>query len=193
MSGPHPPHGLQVTVSSGPQPKHGNPTSSMTTEHQAEAARRDRETDAEAFTRRDVVSVRLAERKLHRFFVLVSSETPGEIRIESIEIEVYEDDESVFNIPVSTSGVTLNKRSSHQFFNLTDQQFVAVSEHLRKGNTVRVTVRYVAADQSELKISIVEKDSHTMRQVLTLVGLGFALPPIIKRLLRAPPRETIPQ
>jgi len=112
---------------------------------------------------------------------LISSHTPGAILIESVEVSICEEDEPVFNIPVSTSSVVFNKRRDSQVFRLTDQQLAAISEHLEHGDTVKVTVRYLAADQSELKISIIEKDSHhKLRYVLAIIAVGFGVQSVLK-------------
>jgi hypothetical protein len=184
-SGPIPPHGLQVTVTSGPIPPHGRALSGAAGPNPQQSDRRsasDRRNEAESFTRADMVSVRLVGRARHPFSILISSDTPGEILIESVEVSICDEDEPVFNIPVSTSRVVLKKARDSEVFRLTDQQLAAISEHLERGETVKVRVRYLAADESELKISIIEKDSHhRLRYVLAMIAVGFAVQSVLKR------------
>jgi hypothetical protein len=190
MSGPNPPHGLQVTVFSGPNPPHGTrafaanaaPNPSQSGQRSAS----DRSDEAQSFTRAEMVSVRLVGGRPRPFSVFVSSHTRGAILIESVEVSICEEDEPVFNIPVSDSGVVLKKPEDSQVFRLTDQQLAAISEHLEHGDTVKVTVRYLAADRSELKISIIEKEPHhKLRGVVSTIALGFAVVSTIKYLLHS--------
>jgi hypothetical protein len=186
MSGLPPKHGLHVTVNSGPYPKHGNPAHSTTAGQHSAAAEPDHQTEALPFTRTEIVSIRLEVRKPRPFSVLVSSRTPGSILIESVEVAICEEDEPIFNIPVSTSSVVLKKPQDSQVFRLTDQQLEAISEHLEHGHTVKVRVRYTAAESSELTISIIEKHSHhKLQSILATVALGFAVVSTIKHLLRS--------
>jgi hypothetical protein len=187
MSGLPPKHGLlHVTVSSGPSPKHGNPALLMAAGQNPGPRARDGEPDLQAFTRAEIVSIRLADRKPRPFSVLLWIDTPGAILIESVEVSICEEDEPVFNIPVSTSSVELKRARDSQVFRLTDQQLAAISEHLEQGNTVKVRVRYLAADRSELKISIIEKEPHhKLRGVVATVALGFAVVSTIKYLLHS--------
>jgi hypothetical protein len=187
MSGRYPPHGLraEVTVISGPHPPHGNPVHSITGGQHSAPTTPHHQADTQRFTRNEIVSLRLVDRKPDRFFVSLSTHTPGEIQIESIEIQVCEDEKPVFNIPVC-SGVRVKKARNAQIFRLTDQQYAAIPEHLRERESVRVTVRYLAAEESELKISIVEKNSHhVLRHVLAIVALGFAVQSVTKHLSRS--------
>src|SRR5437762_12514042 len=132
-SGPYPPRGLQLTVFSGPYPPRGGPAPAMSTRGSQESGgrlARDREDDGQRFTRTEIVSVRLANRKPRPFDVLVSIDTPGAILIESVEISICEEDEPVFNIPVSASRIVLKKRGDSHVFRPTNGQFAAISEHL---------------------------------------------------------------
>jgi hypothetical protein len=184
MSGLPPKHGLHVTVSSGPHPKHGNPAHSMKAGLSAQAEP-DSHTEAQPFSRTEIVSIRLEGRKPHPFSVLISSHTPGSILIESVEVAICEEDEPIFNIPVSPSSVELKKQDS-QVFRLTDRQLDTIAEHLEHGHTVKVRVRYLAAERSELTISIIEKHSHhKLQAILATVALGFAVVSTIKHLLRS--------
>jgi hypothetical protein len=185
MSGLPPKHGLEVTVYSGPYPPHGSPKSATTTgQHGRSGSLRhtmDSAVDEERFTRSEIVSVRLPHRKPRRFSVLVWSQGRGPILIESVSISVCEEDEPVCDIPLSTSSVELEKAGDSQAFRPTDRQFAAIAEHLEHGNTVRITVQYLAAEQSELKISIVDKRcQHKLGYVLAMIGIGFAAPSILK-------------
>jgi hypothetical protein len=185
-SGPHSPHGLRVTVLSGPNPPHRNPVFAMKVGQNPAPAEPDPQTEGQPFTRTEVVSIRLERRKPRPFSVLVSSRTPGSILIESVEVAICEEDEPIFNIPVSTSSVVLKKPQDSQVFRLTDQQFEAISEHLEHGHTVKVRVRYTAAESSELTISIIEKHlHHKLRHVLATVALGFAVVSTIKHLVHS--------
>jgi hypothetical protein len=113
---------------------------------------------------------------------VISSDTPGKILIESVEVSICEEDEPVFNIPVSASSVVLKKPRDSEVFRLTNQQVAAISEHLERGDTVKVTVRYLAEDESELTVSILEKDSHhRFPYVLAMIAVGFAVQSILKR------------
>lgn len=180
MSGLPPKHGLDVTVSSGPNPKHGNPMLSMTAGQNPASAVRGDTFDSERFTRREIVSVRLVEVRSRPFSVVLSTDTPGAILIESVEVSVCEDDEPVFNIPVSAASVVLNKPGDSQVFRLTAQQLATVSEHLERGHTVKVRVRYAAAEESELKISIREKESHhKLPYILAIIAAGFGLQSVL--------------
>jgi hypothetical protein len=183
-SGPIPPHGLQVTVTSGPIPPHGRALSGAAGPNPQPSHRRSasaRPNEAESFTRTEIVSVRLEARRPRPFSIVISTDTPGKILIESVEVSICEEDEPVFNIPVSDSSVVLKKRDN-RVFRLTDQQLAAISEHLEHGNTVKIRVRYLAEDESELTISIIEKDSHhRFPYVLAIIAVGFALQSILKR------------
>jgi hypothetical protein len=181
MSGPNPPHELQLTVSSGPNPPHGSRALSATAGRNPSQSASDGSDESQSFTRADIVSVRLLARKPRPFVILISSER-GKILIESVEVSICDEDEPVFNIPVSTSSVVLKKSRDSEVFRLTDQQLAAISEHLERGETVKVRVRYLAADESELKISIIEKDSHhRLRYVLAMIAVGFAVQSVLKR------------
>ncbi|MGI8958605.1 MAG: hypothetical protein ACR2IV_02360 [Bryobacteraceae bacterium] len=181
MSGPHPKHGLQVTLSSGPYPKHGNPAHVRAEGQNPAPAARGGQPDSQSFTRSEIVSVRLANRKPRPFSVLVSSDTPGAILIESVEISICEGDEPVCDIPISASSVVLNKPEDSQVFRLTDRQFATIFEHLEHGNTVKVTVQYLAAEQSELRISIIDKHSHhKLGYLVAMIGVGFAAQSMFK-------------
>jgi hypothetical protein len=183
MSGLPPKHGsVQVTVSSGPYPKHGNPALSTAAGHNPGPAAREVEVDSQRFTRTETVSVRLADRKLRPFYVLVSIETPGAILIESVHISICEDGEPVCDIPIPPAGVALKKRGDSEVFRPTHKQFAAILEHLERGNTVKVIVQYLAAEESELKISIIDKKSHhRLGYVVAMLGLGFAAQSILKQ------------
>jgi hypothetical protein len=189
-SGRHPPQGLQVTFTSGPHPPQGGTGhvagAGPNPPHRSQRSASDRFDEAQSFTRTEMVSVRLVGRRPRPFSVFVSSHTRGAILIESVEVSICEEDEPVFNIPVSDSGVVLKKPEDSQVFRLTDQQLAAISEHLEHGDTVKVTVRYLAADRSELKISIIEKEPHhKLRGVVATVALGFAVVSTIKYLLHS--------
>jgi hypothetical protein len=183
MSGLPPKHGsLQVTVSSGPYPKHGNPARSTAAGQNPGPAARDVEVDSQLFTRSETVSVRLIDRKPRQFYVLVSIETPGAILIESVHISICEDGEPVCDIPIPPAGVALKKRGDSEVFRPTHKQFAAILEHLDRGNAVKVIVQYLAAEESELKISIIDKKSHhKLGYVVTMLGLGFAAQSILKQ------------
>ena len=186
-SGPTPPHGLEITVASGQHPPHGSPaiigSSETNPPQKTRRSGADCSDDGHSFTRTEIVSVRLIGVRPRPFFVLLSSETPGAILIESVEVSICAEDEAVFNIPVSTSDLVLKKRGDSQILRLTDQQLAVISDHLERGRTVKVTVRYLASERSELKISIVEKDSrHKLRHVIATVALGFAVVSTIKYL-----------
>jgi hypothetical protein len=179
MSGPHPKHGLSVTVSSGPNPKHGNPGHSKAARENPGPAAQDHRGESEPFTRTETVSIRLVEHK--PFSVLVSIHTPGAILIEFVEISIYEGDEPVCNIPISASSVSLNEPGDSELFRLTDRQLDTISEHLEHGNTVKVKVRYLAAERSELTISIIDKECHhKFGWFLAIVGLGFAAKSLLR-------------
>jgi hypothetical protein len=186
MSGLPPKHGslhsLQVTVSSGPSPKHGNPALSKPAGQNSAPVARDRELDSQRFTRTETVSVRLANRRLRPFYVLLSIETPDAILIESVHISICEDGEPVCDVPISAAGVVLKKRGDSQVFRLTDRQFASILEHFERGNAVKVMVEYLAAEQSELKISIIDKKSHhKLGYIVAMLGLGFAAQSILKQ------------
>jgi hypothetical protein len=113
---------------------------------------------------------------------LLSIHTPAEILIKSVEVSIYEDDEPVFNIPVSASSFVLNKSRDSLVLPLTDQQLAAILEHLEHGDTVKVRVQYLPADGSELKISIIGKDSHhRFPYVLAIIAVGFVVQSVLKR------------
>jgi hypothetical protein len=183
MSGLPPKHGsLQVTVSSGPNPKHGNPALAKPAGQNPVPLARDAEFDSQRFTRTETVSVRLSNRGLRPFYVLLSIETPGAILIESVHISICEDGDPVCDIPIPPSGVALKKRGDSEVFRPTHKQFAAILEHLERGNTVKVTVKYLAAEESELKISIIDKKSHhKLGYVVAVLGLGFAAQSILKQ------------
>jgi hypothetical protein len=183
MSGLPPKHGsVQVTVSSGPYPKHGNPALSTAAGQNPGPAARDVEVDSQLFTRTETVSVRLIDRKPRPFYVLVSIETPGAILIESVHISICEDGEPVCDIPIPPAGVALKKRGDSEVFRPTHKQFAAILEHLERGNTVKVIVQYLAAEESELKISIIDKKSHhKLGYLVAMLGLGFAAQSIRKQ------------
>jgi hypothetical protein len=183
MSGLPPKHGLlEVSVSSGPNPKHGNPALARPAGQNPAPVARDGELDSQRFTCSETVSVRLTNRKLRPFYILVSIETPGAILIESVHIAICEDGEPVCNIPLSAAGIVLKKRGDSQVFRLTDSQFASIPEHLERGNTVEVMVQYLAAEQSELKISIIDKKSrHKLGYTVAILGLGFAAQSILKQ------------
>lgn len=189
MSGLHPPQGLQVTVASGPHPPQGGPASKTGEPSSPQTRSRllsNSPDESQAFTRADLVSVRLEARRPRPFSIVISSDTPGKILIESVEVSICEEDEPVFNIPVSASTVVLNKPRDSRVFHLTDQQLAAISEHLERGNTVKVRVRYLAEEESELTVSIIEKDSHhRFPYVLGIIAIGFAVQSILKRSSRS--------
>lgn len=186
FSGPNPKHGLSVTVSSGPHPKHGNPRHSKAARGNPAPEAQHSQSDSDPFSRTEIVSVRLPSRKPHPFSVLVSIHTPGAILIESVEISICEGEETLCNIPVSTSTVELSEVGDSEVFRLTDRQLAAIAEHLEDGSTIKVVVRYLAAERSELKISIIDKDSHhKLGYVLAMVGLGLAVQALTKRLSRS--------
>lgn len=194
MSGLPPKHGLQVTVFSGPYPPHGSPKfATATGQHGASGSLTqtpDHAVDGERFTRSEIVSVRLANRKPRRFSVLVWSEGRGPILIESVSISVCEEDEPVCNIPLSTSSVELEKAGDNQAFRPTDRQFAAIAGHLEHGNTVRIVVHYLAAEQSELNVGVLHKHcQHKLGYLLLLIGLGCAVPALTKHL---PVRRSAP-
>ena len=192
MSGLPPKHGLQVTVSSGPHSEPGNPARLMSGGQNPAPVARDLQLDSQIFTRIETVSLRLAGRKPRPFSVLVSIHTPGAILIEFVEISIYEEDEPVCNIPISSSSVVLNEPGDNQVFRLTDQQLATIAEHLEHGNTVKVKVRYLAAEQSELTISIIDKDSHhKLGYLVAMVGLGFAVQALIRHWSRSDSRSSI--
>jgi hypothetical protein len=183
MSGYPPKHGsLEVTVSSGPGPKHGNPALSTAAGQNPGSAARDVEVDSQLFTRTETVSIRLTDRKPRPFYVLVSIETPGAILIESVHISICEDGDPVCDIPIPPAGVALKKRGDSEVFRPTHKQFAAILEHLERGNTVKVIVKYLAAEESELKISIIDKRSHhKLGYIVAVLGLGFAAQSILKQ------------
>jgi hypothetical protein len=184
-SGTKGPHGLTVTVYSGPNPTNGHALAEHAETNPLQSGQpsgSDHSDGAQPFTRSEVVSVRLEGLRPRPFSVLVSTHTPGAILIESVEISICEEDEPVFNIPVSASSVLLNKPGDGQVFRLTDQQLDAISRHLEHGNTIKVRVQYLAADRSELNISIVPKHSHhKLRYVLAMIAVGFTVPALVKQ------------
>jgi hypothetical protein len=168
-----------VTVYSGQHPPHGSPalegTAGTNPSHKAQRSGSNSSDEAQRFTRTEIVSAQLVGIRPRPFLVLLSSKTPGAILIESVEVSICEDDEPVFNIPVSASSVALKKAGDTQIFRLTHQQLAAISDHLEHGGTIKVTVRYLALEQSELKISIIEKHSHhKLRHLVATVALGLA-------------------
>jgi hypothetical protein len=185
-SGRHPPQGLYVTIYSGPHPPQGGRAFTTTAElnrpesgTQSVLSSPDK---AQEFTRTETVSVRLTNRRLRPFYVLVSIETPGAILIESVHISICEGGEPVCNIPIPPAGVALKKRGDSQVFPPTHKQFAAILEHLERGNTVKVTVQYLAAEESELKISIIDtKSRHKLGYIVAMLGVGFAAQSILKQ------------
>ncbi|MFL6352427.1 MAG: hypothetical protein ACJ74Z_11335 [Bryobacteraceae bacterium] len=181
MSGLPPKHGLEVTVSSGPYPKHGNPAHSTAARHNPAPAAPHYERDPEAFTRSESISIRLPDRKPRPFSVFAVLHAPGAVLIELVEISIYEDDEKVCDIPISTSSMLLDKPGDSKVFRLTKRQFAAISEHLEEGETLKVVVHYLAEERSELKIGVVDKHcQHKLAYFLLFVGLGCAVPALTK-------------
>jgi hypothetical protein len=190
MSGLPPKHGSLVTVSSEPHPSDGNPARLMAALHNPAPSSPDYRTDSELFARSETVSIRLPDRKPHRFSVYALLHRPGPILIESVEIAIYDDDEKVCDIVISTSSVLLEKPGDSHVFCSTERQFDAISEHLEDGNTTTVRVHYLAPERSELKIGVIDKHCHhKLGWVLALVGLGFAAQSIFRR---SPVRSTAP-
>jgi hypothetical protein len=181
MSGFPPKHGLLATVSSEPYPNDGNPVRLMAALHNPAPAAPDYGTDSEPFTRTETVSIRLPDRKPHPFSVYALLHRPGPILIESVEIAIYDEDEKVCDIVISTSSVLLEKPRDSHVFRPTDRQFDAISEHLEDGNTVTVRVHYLARERSELKIGLIDKHGHhKLGYLLLLVALGCAVPALSK-------------
>jgi hypothetical protein len=190
MSGLPPKHGSLVTVSSEPYPSDGNPARLMAALHNPAPSSPDYRTDSELFTRSETVSIRLPDRKPHCFSVYALLDRPGPILIESVEISIYEEDEKVCDIPISTSSVLLEKPGDSHVFRPTDRQFDAISEHLEHGKTVEINVHYLAAEQSELKIGVIDRHCrHRLRYILAIIGLGVAAKSIAKHL---PVRSSVP-
>ncbi|MDQ6733316.1 MAG: hypothetical protein M3Z35_04240, partial [Nitrospirota bacterium] len=173
MSGLPPKHGLLVTVSSGPYPKHGNPARSTPAGENPATGTLRHGADSEPFTRTETVSVRLPYRKPRRFSVYALLHIQGAILIESVEISIYEEDEKVCDIPISTSSVLLEKQGDSHVFRPTDRQFDTIAEYLEDGKTVAVRVHYLAAEQSELKVGVIDRHCHhKLRYILAIIGLG---------------------
>jgi hypothetical protein len=190
MSGLPPKHGFLVTVNSGPYPKHGNPArSTVAGDNPATETLRHR-SDSEPFTRTEIVSVRLPDRKPHRFSVYALLDRPGPILIESVEISIYEEGEKVCDIRISTSSVLLEKPGDSHVFSPTGRQLDAISEHLEDGITATVRVHYLALERSELKIGVIDKHCrHKLGYILAIIGLGVAAKSIARHL---PVRSSAP-
>ncbi|MFL6544373.1 MAG: hypothetical protein ACJ8LM_04225 [Candidatus Udaeobacter sp.] len=181
MSGLPPKHGLLVSVFSGPYPPHGKRARSTAAGENPAAAAPDNRADSEPFTRTETISVRLPDRKLHPFSVYALLDTAGALLIEFVEISIYEDDEKLCDIPISSSSVLLEKPGDSHIFRPTDRQFATISEHLEEGKAVKVVAHYLATEQSELNIGILGWHCHhKLGYVLLLVGLGCAVPALTK-------------
>jgi hypothetical protein len=183
MSGLPPKHGSLVTVSSEPYPSDGNPARLMAALHNPAPSSPDYRTDSEPFTRSETVSIRLPDRKPHRFSVYALLDRPGPILIESVEISIYEEGEKVCDIRISTSSVLLEKPGDSHVFSPTGRQLDAVSEHLEHGITATVRVHYLALERSELKIGVLDKHCrHKLGYILAIIGLGVAAKSLTKHL-----------
>ncbi|MGI9075307.1 MAG: hypothetical protein ACR2JB_29205 [Bryobacteraceae bacterium] len=169
-TGQRPPHGLraEVTVTSGPHPPHGLAAVS----NQGAAASADGGASAsgaapalaaepEMVTRSETVAIRLSVPKPHPFSVFISTPEAHRIEIQAIEIHIYKRDRCVFNTVVGADlPLTLENPAESHVFPLTDEQLETVLPHLEEGNEVEVRVRYLAPDNSQLRIGIIGKHSH---------------------------------
>ncbi len=168
-SGPNPPHGkalkpgvhAEIMVKSGPNPPHGGPAPHPVGAGAAAAPAPAPNAQPEAETRSGAVSVRLSVQKAQPFSVFLATPDRNPIQIESLEIEIYDTDRSVFTTALSADlPVVLSNPDESHIFPFTDQQLAKFSQHLKIGNTVEVKIRYLAPDDSDLTIGIVGKESH---------------------------------
>ena len=190
MSGLPPKHGLLVTVSSGPPPPHGNPACSTAVQQNSAPAAPHHRHDSDPFTRAETISIRLPDRKPRPFAVFALLHTPDAILIEFVEISIFEENEPVCKIPLSTESVLLEKQGDSHVFRPTDRQFAEISEHLECGRTVKVVVHYLAGQQSELKIGVIDQQSHhKLGYFLLIIGLGCAVQAFTKHI---PARRSAP-
>jgi hypothetical protein len=169
-TGQHPPHGLraEVTVTSGPHPPHGllaavpnQGAGSVAGGASGGGAAPAPAAEPGTATRSETVAIRLSVPKPHPFSVFISTPEAHRIEIQAIEIHIYNRDRCVFNTVVGADlPLTLENPAESHVFPLTDEQLQTVLPHLEQGNEVEVRVRYLAADDSQLRIGIIGKHSH---------------------------------
>lgn len=167
-SGPHPPHGSPPPVTSGPNPPHGGLSAvSQSSAATGTAAAAAEETEAEPGTREDTVSLRLSIPKPEPFSVFVKSDKEGGVQIDSIEIRICKEDQPVFSaLSDSDARISLKPNESHVFL-FSEEQLKSALPHIEAGESVEVKVHYVAPDNSEVQIGIIEKrHHHTLGEVI---------------------------
>ncbi len=161
-SGPNNPHGGAAPVSSGPNNPHGGVSAvSQAGASTGSGAAAAEATEPEPETREETVSLRLSISEPEPFSVFISTDDKGGVQIESIEVEICDQDRPLFTTLVSSDlPVLLKNPAEPHVFPFSEEQIARLLPHLKRGESVEVKVHYLAPNNSQIRIGIIGRAHH---------------------------------
>jgi hypothetical protein len=125
------------------------------------------EATPEAEVTAEKVVLRVSIRKRELLAVSISSPDPIKIKIQKVQIQIFDRKVQVASALLSAAHDTVVDESNRGVYALSTQEIKELTPGMVAGNTAVVTVEYFAQPQGQIHVSVIgHKRSHTIQDII---------------------------